>query len=76
MTDRYADYLIIGARIAGASAAYELAKKDNVILIEKEELNFSHLDFERAFIKTSKEVDSVRALQDVVGKFEYWGRTI
>jgi len=36
MKDQSVDYLIIGAGIAGASAAYELAKEANVILIEKE----------------------------------------
>ncbi|MGE7694751.1 FAD-dependent oxidoreductase [Lysinibacillus sp. NPDC094177] len=36
MRDQSGDYLIIGAGIAGASAAYELAKDANVILIEKE----------------------------------------
>jgi len=36
MTDKYTDYLIIGAGIAGASAAYELAKEASVILIERE----------------------------------------
>lgn len=37
MSDFHADYIIIGAGIAGASAAYELADEGTVILMERED---------------------------------------
>ncbi len=60
-----ADYIIIGAGIAGASAAYELSKTGKVIILEKEDQPGYHSTGRSAavFITTYKQGDPViRAL--------------